>query len=130
MDSKVIYGTIAIVLVVTVLIVGLNMVMTPHEEDEDVGQTIVEYELNVGQWSSESYTVDISFDSDEKGTFHLRLGDNLVYSPSQDGPLTVYFNAGHVHKEYIYDYADGQTYEYVVNNLSLEFSENIIGKRV
>lgn len=129
MDSKTIYGIVAVVITVTVIIVGLNYAMQPHEGEEP-DPTVIEYTLRIVDRGYNSYSVDVDFDSDVKGSYRVMMGDKYVFSEYQGGPLTGYFNPGHFHKGYELDYEEGQTYEYVNDSMSLEFQGNIIGKRV
>lgn len=127
MDSKTIYGIVAVVITVTVIIVGLNYAMQPHEGEEP-DPTVIEYTLRIVDRGYNSYSVDVDFDSDVKGSYYVKIGDKYV--GDWYGILAGYFNPGHFHEAYGFEYENGQTYDYVVENLSLEFQGNIIGKRV
>lgn len=128
MDSKIIYGTVAVVIIATVLVVAFSYDWSHEDDIEEVEPVEITYSVDVVEGLDDFFEVKINFISPVSGWFKIWVDGKLYYDG--DGTTRIYFSPGHYQKSLVPDYKYGQTFDIVKNTLTLEFSENINAKRV
>ena len=131
MDTKHVLGVvgIAVILVAVGFAIGLSVGDDDGKDAGDGGssgsdKTSLEYQVELRNYPDGYYGLTIKFDAPEAGSFRIYLGDEplenrigepIVYrwsSPIYDAPA------------WMLEYEPGQNFQYIQDNIRIEFSSN------
>ena len=118
MDNK----TIAICVIALVAIVGVALAVGLSGNDGGDGQERVQqdYWVELSEWT-DGFDLDIRLNGASPGSLTVYIGDEVLLNRIGD-PVYIYWGTGErVHLSDIYYFSTGQDFEYIQDNLRIEF---------
>lgn len=128
MDSKIIYGTVAVVIIATVLVVAFSYDWSHEDDIEEVEPVEITYSVDVVEGLDDFCEARVDFTSPVDGWFVIWIDDQIYWYGYDQ--TRFYFDAGHYHKSLNIWFHNNEDFDLAKNTLRLQFSENINAKHV